>query len=89
MSSSSSNSSSSSSGSSSSSTSSFLAFPLAALPRPLADVGAGAGVAVLDFDPLSFLGNISSSSSSSETFCFFFLPGVFLAGRPRLPGVFA
>jgi len=87
MSSSSSNSS-SSSGSSSDSISSFLTFALAALPRPLADVGAGAG-GVLGFDPLSFLGNISSSSSSSETFAFFFLLGVFFAGRPRLPGVLA
>jgi len=47
-------------------------------------------VGVLGLDPLSFLGRISSSSSSSETFGFFFLlAGVLLAGRPRLPGVFA
>jgi len=47
-------------------------------------------VGVLGFDPLSFLGSISSSSSSSETFGFFFLlAGALLAGRPRLPGVLA
>jgi len=80
-----SSSSSSSSGSSSGSTFNTLV----ALPRPLADVGIGTDGGGLAFDPLSFLGSISSSSSS-ETFGFFFLlAGALLAGRPRLPGVLA